>query len=125
MWVISVGNLMTGDDIPEALMEWGLYERGEMINPGGSVIIDPKTDVVAGPAYGEEAILTTEVDPAFALKEKRMFDVVGHYGRADLFNLEVNGQKAPLQSEDRPSELDNLATEVWRVDRPESPQPRT
>jgi nitrilase len=125
MWVISVGNLMTGDDIPEFLMEWDLYERGEMVNPGGSAIIDPQTDVVAGPVYGEEAILTTEVDPAFALATKRMFDVVGHYGRADIFNLEVNGQEVPLQSEDRPSQLNDVATEVWRVASPESPPPRT
>ena len=114
MWVVSVGNYMTADAIPEALMEQGLYEPGELVNPGGSVIIDPEANIVAGPVYGEETILTAEVDASVALMGKRMFDVAGHYGRADLFDLSIKGQPVPLEIGDG-STGEGLPDTIWNV----------
>jgi nitrilase len=57
---------------------------------GGSVIIGPLGDVLAGPVYGREAILTADIDLADAIRGKYDLDVVGHYARPDIFTLLVD-----------------------------------
>jgi hypothetical protein len=47
------------------------------------------------------------------LAAKRTFDVVGHYGRSDLFSLAVRGVAIPLQL-DGPAQA-ALGDRVWRV----------
>ena len=63
---------------------------------GGSCIIGPLGQVLAGPVYGEECILTADLDRADLARAKFDFDVVGHYARPDVFRLEVNEQ--PMKS---------------------------
>jgi len=57
---------------------------------GGSCIVSPFGELLAGPTYGAERILTAEIDPAEIIKGKFDLDVVGHYARPDVFRLEVN-----------------------------------
>lgn len=57
---------------------------------GGSCIISPFGQVLAGPHYGSENILTAELDLAEIARGKFDLDVVGHYARADVFQLHVN-----------------------------------
>ena len=57
---------------------------------GGSIIVSPLGRVLAGPCYGNECILTAEIDPGETAEGKFDLDVVGHYGRPDVFRLEVN-----------------------------------
>jgi nitrilase len=57
---------------------------------GGSVIVSPLGKVLAGPCYDGECILRAEVDPGEIAEGKFDLDVVGHYGRPDVFRLEVN-----------------------------------
>lgn len=63
---------------------------------GGSCIIGPLGQLVAGPKYDEECILTADIDRAEITRAKFDFDVVGHYSRPDVFRLEVNEQ--PMRS---------------------------
>ncbi len=56
---------------------------------GGSVIIDPMGEVLAGPVYGKCTILYAELDPAAIAKGRFDLDVTGHYARPDLFELRV------------------------------------
>jgi nitrilase len=52
---------------------------------GGAAIIEPdEGEVIAGPLYGEEGIVTADCDLRVGLHAKRWFDVVGHYGREDV-----------------------------------------
>ena len=62
---------------------------------GGSMIVDPLGNLLAGPEYGRECLLSAEIDLAQIAAGKFDLDVVGHYARPDLFRLEVN--EAPLQ----------------------------
>ena len=62
---------------------------------GGSAIVDPLGNLLAGPEYGRECLLTAEIDIERIAAGKFDLDVVGHYARPDLFRLEVN--EAPLQ----------------------------
>lgn len=57
---------------------------------GGSVIVSPLGRVLAGPCYDGECILRAELDPGEIAEGKFDLDVVGHYGRPDVFRLEVN-----------------------------------
>ena len=46
--------------------------------------MSPGGDVIAGPLYDAEGIVIADCDLRDALHAKRYFDVVGHYGRADV-----------------------------------------
>ncbi|MFX5813304.1 nitrilase-related carbon-nitrogen hydrolase, partial [Acinetobacter baumannii] len=57
---------------------------------GGSVIVGPLGDVLAGPVYGEEAVLIADVDLSDIARGKYDLDVAGHYARPDVFELRVD-----------------------------------
>ncbi len=61
-----------------------------IISRGGSCIVSPLGQMLAGPNYNEECILTAELDLADIARGKFDFDVVGHYARPDIFSLHVN-----------------------------------
>ncbi|MFN8582032.1 MAG: carbon-nitrogen hydrolase family protein [Gemmatimonadaceae bacterium] len=62
---------------------------------GGSAIIGPLGEVLAGPHYDGETILTAELDLHDIARGKFDFDVVGHYARPDVFQLSVNASPQP------------------------------
>jgi len=66
-----------------------------VISEGGSCIVSPLGELLAGPHYDGEATLTAEVDPAEIARGKFDFDVVGHYARPDVFRLIVNERPQP------------------------------
>jgi nitrilase len=57
---------------------------------GGSAIISPLGEVLAGPHYEGETILTADLDLNDIGRGKFDFDVAGHYARPDVFRLIVN-----------------------------------
>lgn len=57
---------------------------------GGSMIVDPLGNVLAGPDYSGETILYAQIDPAEVIRGKYDFDVAGHYARPDVFQLSVD-----------------------------------
>lgn len=98
-WVLGNGSSMRGKDFPKDFPERDrLYPDLEAwINPGDSVIVDPRGVVVAGPLHEKHGILYADCDPARAAAAKRTLDVAGHYGRPDVFRLEVNrGAREPV-----------------------------
>jgi nitrilase len=62
---------------------------------GGSVIVSPMGEVLAGPCYGIETLLTADVDMSELVRARYDLDVVGHYSRPDIFELRVRGDEAP------------------------------
>jgi nitrilase len=63
---------------------------------GGSCIVAPLGQVLAGPRFDEECVLTADLDLAEIPRGKFDFDVAGHYARPDIFRLQVD--ERPLQS---------------------------
>ena len=57
---------------------------------GGSVIVGPLGDVLAGPLFGEPGLVTARIDTASLAGARYDFDPVGHYNRADVFQLTVD-----------------------------------
>jgi nitrilase len=76
-------------DYPVALSD------AEPVIRGGSVIIGPLGDVLAGPIYDREAILVADIDPQETVRAKFDLDVAGHYGRPDIFTLKVDTTPRP------------------------------
>jgi nitrilase len=62
---------------------------------GGSMIIGPLGDVLAGPDYTGETILYADIRPEDIVQARYDFDVAGHYARPDVFQLEVDRRTKP------------------------------
>jgi nitrilase len=67
-----------------------LKDQPDVMCRGGSVIVSPLGEVLAGPLYDKEGILYADLDMAEIVRGKVDFDVVGHYARPDVFQLFVN-----------------------------------
>ena len=71
-----------------------------VISRGGSCIVDPFGNFLAGPNFEGEAILVAEIDRAQIVRGKYDLDVVGHYARPDIFQLHVDERpKRPVTTE--------------------------
>lgn len=73
-------------DIPNSLAE----ADDDVISTGGSCIIGPLGDVLAGPAWDGPQILYADIDLADIARAKLDFDADGHYARPDIFQLYVD-----------------------------------
>jgi len=71
-----------------------------VISRGGSCIVDPFGQFLAGPDFEGEATLVAEIDRAQIVRGKYDLDVVGHYARPDIFQLHVDERpKRPVTTE--------------------------
>lgn len=93
-WVIGSGNLLRGSDmVTDAVEITALYpDPEEWVNRGDSVVIAPGGELIAGPLRNEQGLLFAEIDPAKVGAARRTLDVVGHYARPDIFQLQVDRQ---------------------------------
>jgi nitrilase len=80
-----------GEDYASALEP---DEAGYLIR-GGSVIVSPGGEVLAGPVYDREAILVAEIDVSERARYTYDFDPTGHYSRPDVFSLTVDERPKP------------------------------
>lgn len=61
----------------------------EIMSRGGSAILSPLGDVLAGPLWDQEGMLLADLDPSEVTRARFDFDVTGHYARPDVFQLRV------------------------------------
>jgi nitrilase len=76
-----------------------LDEQPEVMSRGGSVIIDPLGNVLAGPLWDKEGILTAQINLNVVTQSKLDFDPIGHYARPDIFKFKVINQPDTLKVE--------------------------
>ncbi|MEN8124755.1 MAG: carbon-nitrogen hydrolase family protein [Bacteroidota bacterium] len=94
VFVVSICQALKMSDIPDEYEFKKLYPEGrEWINTGNSCIVSPSGKIIAGPIEAEESILYADIDLNDIISAKRMFDVVGHYARPDVFDFKVNQNK--------------------------------
>jgi len=83
-----------------------IENQPEIMCRGGSAIVSPFGEVLAGPLFDEEGILVADLDLTQVSKAKLDFDVVGHYARPDVFQLIVNDQASLSVSSQKPEPKD-------------------
>ena len=62
---------------------------------GGSAILSPLGEYVAGPLFDKEGILVADLEMAEITRARFDFDVIGHYARPDVFELKVDERPRP------------------------------
>ena len=62
---------------------------------GGSVIMSPMGEVLAGPVYDREGLVAAGIDLDDIIRARYDMDPVGHYSRPDIFKLSVDEQERP------------------------------
>lgn len=95
-FVLACNQFVRKSDYPEKYQA-DLEAEPEIMCAGGSVIISPLGEVLAGPLWNEEGLLVADLDFSDLAKSKLDFDVVGHYARKDVFQLEVIGQPSTIK----------------------------
>lgn len=90
-FVLSCNQYVTKDLYPKNLVCYEeLNSSPEIMSRGGSAIIDPNGDYLAGPLYDKAGILYADLDLSLIPRSRYDFDVVGHYSRPDVFKLIIN-----------------------------------
>lgn len=91
-WVIGSGVAMQASDIPEEISERDSIfpDPDEWINTGGSVVVRPFGKEVQEPLVKKKTILYVNIDAVESIHSRKSLDVSGHYGRPDIFTLNVN-----------------------------------
>jgi predicted amidohydrolase len=89
-FVIAVGSVLRREHFPTDLALINQMPEEDHWMTGGSVVIGPRADILAGPVKHEETLVVAEVDPTKAIQESMTLDVSGHYSRPDVFRLLVN-----------------------------------
>jgi len=88
-FVLGCNQLITRDAYPDDILPM-IQDPSTISCSGGSVIVRPGGQVLAGPVLNEEKILYAELDMEEVTRGKYEFDVVGHYNRPDVFSFSVN-----------------------------------
>jgi len=117
-FVVAAGGIMRRSDLP-AELEWGdnvPTEDGDFILNGGSAVIGPDGQYVAGPAFGSEVIILARINLERIREESLTLDVTGHFNRPDLFDFRVNGGNQMHEAENAEvmaaNEEEELASEI-------------
>jgi nitrilase len=87
-FVVSPCVLQRGSSYPDDVP---IADGPDLLGRGGSAILGPDGEYLAGPLWDEEGILYAELDPARLYAERQRFDPAGHYNRPDVFTFEVRG----------------------------------
>ena len=79
---------------PTDICEYDEIERQpDVMCRGGSAIINPFGQYLAGPLFDKEGILVADLDLGEIAQGKADLDVVGHYSRPDIFELIIHEKK--------------------------------
>jgi nitrilase len=89
-FVLSCNQFNRRSDFPADYHSPFGEDPNTIMSRGGSCIVDPFGNFLAGPDTDGEAILVAEIDRTQIIRGKFDLDVVGHYARPDIFQLHVD-----------------------------------
>ncbi|MFN1834303.1 carbon-nitrogen hydrolase family protein [Balneola sp. MJW-20] len=90
-FVLACNQYVEKKDIPEKYRSL-LSPEPEVLCRGGSVIMSPMGEILAGPLWNKTGIVSAELDTDEITRSKLDFDVNGHYARPDIFHFDVKDQ---------------------------------
>jgi predicted amidohydrolase len=104
-FVLAAGCILSRRDILEGYGSLGLASdegleileempggEDDLILNGGSAVIGPDSDYLAGPLFDEPGIIYAELQLERIIEGRLTLDTSGHYARPDVFQLAVNDQ---------------------------------
>ena len=94
-FVLSCCQYLTRAECPEDYAAIQGNDPSTVLMRGGSCIVGPLGQILAGPQFESPCILTADLDLDEIPRGKYDFDVVGHYARPDIFRLYVNTESTP------------------------------
>jgi len=94
-FVLSCCQYLTRADCPHDYAAIQGNDADTVLMRGGSCIIGPLGQILAGPNFEGPCILFSDLDLDEIPRSKYDFDVVGHYARPDIFRLFVNTLPTP------------------------------
>jgi Predicted amidohydrolase len=89
VFVVAASLYINEDMVPDS---FPLKKHTKWDFPGGSGIISPRGEYLAGPLYDKEGILYAEIDTDMIIRAKAVIDSVGHFSRPDILRLDINGE---------------------------------
>ncbi len=89
-FVLSANQYLRRDALPADLHPVQGDEPDTVLIGGGSVIVSPLGEVLAGPLRDGEGILTAQLDLDDLTRARFDLDTTGHYARPDIFTLHVD-----------------------------------
>ncbi|MFE8006801.1 nitrilase-related carbon-nitrogen hydrolase [Streptomyces sp. NPDC057418] len=94
-FVLSAGQYLRRDALLADVRPVQGDEPDTVLIGGGSVIVSPLGEVLAGPLRDGEGILTAELDLDDLTRARFDLDTTGHYARPDVFTLHVDESPHP------------------------------
>jgi nitrilase len=90
--VIDGFDSLPGDAVARSMLEAIPTER-EVLKPGGSAVIGPDSNYVAGPAGATLETLHATIEIGRLSEGRLKLDTTGHYSRPDIFSLRVDRRR--------------------------------
>ena len=96
-FVLGCNQFFTKSMYPEEYKSF-VENEPEIMCRGGSIIVAPNGEIIAGPLFDKAGVLIAEIDLEQITFNKLDFDAVGHYSRDDIFDFKVLNQP-PIKKE--------------------------
>lgn len=99
-FVLSANQYLTRADLPDDVHPVQGNDPETVLIGGGSTIVSPLGEVLAGPLRGVDGVLVADLHLDELPQAKFDLDTTGHYARPDVFTLTVDAtSRAPVRTE--------------------------
>ena len=89
VFVVSASSVLAASDVPDGFPLADRLPRDVLFHDGGTAIARPDGQWLVAPVAGERVLVTADLDLSAVARERQSFDPTGHYGRPDVFRVEV------------------------------------
>lgn len=96
-FVIGVNQFVSRNEYPANISDSSeVHGKDFHGSRGGSCIVSPMGEYIAGPVWDKSQIIHAELDLDIVTRSSLDFDPAGHYNRPDIFDLKINDQPETL-----------------------------